>query len=861
MSTSSPEEELAQIRRVSHRVAQTSAEALPGIASKLLPRLLTKLDTTTVARQQIVQICVDIQKRTYELPVVEILQLSLQTHLSKTTALVLVSEGLKNTKCDYENALSLLVDLWNKETQIIDTKPNVRGRIVASLCRIFSLHSPTKMIPHSRGLFDLWRAILLSGTTTNQSPPPGVSVFQAEYLGGLGTVALAFRIQQEWLPLYEDRSAATVLWGLSTSNQRLIQRAKQGLQEALPKLPLGDGSNVVAQELLASILGQARAEKYYRSKMGLSYVIHGDSLLLTTDDSLDQATSSPSKEVQRILFSTHCRPLSAVDESLFSILELANCPPDLLLAVLENFKTQRAAIRVLVSLVQKQSLSSDLVRQARDIAVGLLSSSSEPLRVEAYGILTALKLPDTATILFRSIPKESNHLVTAVAALDAVLGDYEKHLPEADEIKPLWPVVWNAAAQSNRACKVAAKDWAERVLFKVDPLQACHILCFLGDVEKLASDEDSFEEIPFDDLIQTLFQPSTSSKVYGFDDFSGSSQASTLSFAGNCLDADLYGGSDASILVYLQALITSLKDQNYLELLEAAAPCLFRLFQTSEFARGRILDLWDLEGIERLALQAPSVLVRQSMAAAAGCLYELVDDDRPLCSALATCRDRNGPWLGAYAVKALRVRGGPDPLWADASRILEWMADGLDHTDPGYTNICADALLVAFSNEDKQYLKEEHLQNACRIVLTRLGQAIRKYGHGDLVDPFLTLKLAEATGACMAMTSSSAATRPALGKVFDLLGSAAWRKQEEIGIRVGEALARYANITAVAQNMSWPDGPYVEGFSATLSAPECVLYELLRNYSRVSSPQKRTASAQALMGVVAKAAMGVRCLL
>jgi len=140
-------------------------------------------------------------------------------------------------------------------------------------------------------------------------------------------------------------------------------------------------------------------------------------------------------------------------------------------------------------------------------------------------------------------------------------------------------------------------------------------------------------------------------------------------------------------------------------------------------------------------------------------------------------------------------------------------------------------------------------------------------------------KLAQAAGVCLAATTTGSGSIDSnlngngsgLGlsrlecveALFDILGSLAFRKDEEISIVVGEALADYADayspdnvVWSSPDSAEWPT-EYDDSYANQLPPHEHVLYVLLRKVNSSSSPHKRVACAPALLAVVARGAYRV----
>ena len=143
-------------------------------------------------------------------------------------------------------------------------------------------------------------------------------------------------------------------------------------------------------------------------------------------------------------------------------------------------------------------------------------------------------------------------------------------------------------------------------------------------------------------------------------------------------------------------------------------------------------------------------------------------------------------------------------------------------------------------------------------ALKCLTNALNKFGHGDRINAPRVLKLIEPAGLALSISTGLDERSECVGSLFKLLGSDAFRKDEEIGLVIGEALALFAesykdseaNLASNATN--WPldmDDKY----GRSLSPPAQVVYTLLRTAKSTSNNHKRRSCAPALLAVVARA--------
>jgi hypothetical protein len=93
-------------------------------------------------------------------------------------------------------------------------------------------------------------------------------------------------------------------------------------------------------------------------------------------------------------------------------------------------------------------------------------------------------------------------------------------------------------------------------------------------------------------------------------------------------------------------------------------------------------------------------------------------------------------------------------------------------------------------------------------VLKNEAAALNRFGDGDRVNAPRVLKLIEPSGLSISIAAGSSERSNCVDALFKLLGSGAFRKDEEIGLAVGEALATFAeadcDLSAKVDVGDWP---------------------------------------------------------
>jgi proteasome component ECM29 len=222
--------------------------------------------------------------------------------------------------------------------------------------------------------------------------------------------------------------------------------------------------------------------------------------------------------------------------------------------------------------------------------------------------------------------------------------------------KLLLPILWNAAQHSQpKQCRVAAARWASDLLWILDLISACHILCFLaGDSDltaasiardALTSGKDAQNEATseasskapadFSKLVGVLLTENkaivnNSSWRQTFWQFTPQGQAVAIEYLVHCLLHDIYGGDDDATITFVSAIATSILNatsnsrREYLGLLDECAEALSLCLSTSVLARTFITSPGSPltpSTIQELSLSCNSSKARRLLAESWGQLY------------------------------------------------------------------------------------------------------------------------------------------------------------------------------------------------------------------------------------------------
>jgi hypothetical protein len=221
--------------------------------------------------------------------------------------------------------------------------------------------------------------------------------------------------------------------------------------------------------------------------------------------------------------------------------------------------------------------------------------------------------------------------------------------------------------------------------------------------------------------------------------------------------------------------------------------------------------------------------------------------------------------LGGTCVHLCRVH--PEMVtieqsWGLVKKILTRLGEGLMDADDSIGNVFADAIALAASGHSGAGTLDR-LRIGWVSVVRDLTKSLNKFGNGDRVNAPRSSKVVEPTGLVLGVVTPApeedvvGARLECTDALFKLLGSDAFRKDEEIALAVGEALAVFSQAqmdAAITMNdvLPWPDG-MDEDFAKKSSPPVHVLFSLLRLARTTRNNHKRRSCAAALFAVVASA--------
>ena len=423
----------------------------------------------------------------------------------------------------------------------------------------------------------------------------------------------------------------------------------------------------------------------------------------------------------------------------------------------------------------------------------------------------------------------------------------------------------------------------------------------------------------FVEMVNCIFSSSEHGSTLKFyDDFTHVGKIVSLRYLlGNFMCLEQRDCPNGTVDIFLRAVLeSSLADyissgspnflRNYLDQISI---CVDVLFQKSQYARERFvktgLTRLQYKELQDLAFRSPSLQARRYFASSCGRLMEdtsLWVPDNPngeaidwfeMCgakelltkahkilentneSSYNTSLLHGAIFVSSHVIRVMvsrreRLNHIDSRFWEMAGEVLKMIATLVSHSNDTIGNAASDSLGIAFQFDGWNTAPQHDLlQLPFQSVLESLQQCLKTYSGGDRVDQLRVGKAIRASGRCLASTSPSSFGGTVLCEdlkrlrfelaesLFDLIGSECHRKDEEIALLVGDAIALYADHPIPADSSETVSilscTEYDLKVAKTLEPYDHVLFTLIRRFATLSSPQKRTSSSSVLLCVVSSA--------
>ncbi|KAL7549336.1 LOW QUALITY PROTEIN: hypothetical protein ACHAWF_012606 [Thalassiosira exigua] len=246
-------------------------------------------------------------------------------------------------------------------------------------------------------------------------------------------------------------------------------------------------------------------------------------------------------------------------------------------------------------------------------------------------------------------------------------------------------------------------------------------------------------------------------------------------------------------------------------------------------------------------------------------------------------------FLGSYCVRAFRLATAEQvndeehpcisACWEHCCGIVSLLGRGLGFSDATVANACAKGLVVAFSYKSPDALiLNVKLFDSTANAIDSMNKSLKQYSSIDHADPTRATFLIEAAGLLLAastfgagFTKGKSASQDSNGSVdlgparlqcvealFGILGSAVYRKDDEVALGVGEALVKYADALGAGDWSSGSDsklkeGQYDNDYACKLPPHRHVLYTVFRREVVSTNPMKRNSCAATLLALIGHA--------
>ena len=197
--------------------------------------------------------------------------------------------------------------------------------------------------------------------------------------------------------------------------------------------------------------------------------------------------------------------------------------------------------------------------------------------------------------------------------------------------------------------------------------------------------------------------------------------------------------------------------------------------------------------------------------------------------------------------------------------VLGLLGQGVLHSDQYVSVACAVGLETALSARPHDSLTEK-IADVLPKVLVNLTEMVNRFGNGDHHDATRVSGLARACGTVLSSTTPlgpdanlTSARDGCVECLFGLLGSDSYKKENEVALTCGEALATYADCTrvkgsgAAAAELRGLDEAFDPNYAATLPFYKYVIYRALTKEFQAHNPQTRTATVSVIFALVVRA--------
>jgi proteasome component ECM29 len=152
-----------------------------------------------------------------------------------------------------------------------------------------------------------------------------------------------------------------------------------------------------------------------------------------------------------------------------------------------------------------------------------------------------------------------------------------------------------------------------------------------------------------------------------------------------------------------------------------------------------------------------------------------------------------------------------------------------------------------------------------------MHNSLRRYASIDHADPTRSISLINASGVLLAASTSGAGHKsesadinlgPArlqcVESLFNVLGSAVHRKDDELSLPIGEALVKYADAIgfgdwSLSSKLTEGDGPYDDTTAHSLPPHKHILYTIFKREIVASNPIKKTGCSAVLLAITSHA--------